>query len=101
MQMTDQDRERISRIPIEDRIQLCCYNDKVVPRHFILHGDRIIFVGSYLSHNQGSDSYLLQLKQDESKSRYARLFDLFKNEIDHIIDNSNEITHDELITMTH
>jgi len=97
MQLTNQGRERIS---IEDRLKLRCYNDTVVPRHFILQGDRIIFVGSYLSHNQGSDSYLLKLKQDESRYRYARLFDLFKNEITHITDNSNEITHGELITMT-
>ena len=99
MHMTEQEREKIS---IEKRLVLRNYNDRIIPRHFILQGDHIIFVGSYLSHNQGSGSYLLQVKKHVSKYyRYARLFDLFKNEISHIIDNSDEISHNDFMAMTY
>ena len=99
MQMTEQDREKIS---VEEHLVLRNYNDQVIPRHFILQGDHIIYVGSYLSHNQGSGSYLLQVTKHVSRYyRYARLFDLFKNEISHIIDNSDEISHNDFMTMTY
>ena len=97
MSMTERERKKYS---INEHLKLYCYNNEIVPRHFILQGDDTIFIGSYLSHNRGSDSYLLQLKQDKSCFRYARLFDLFCNEADYILENSSEIQHEEFNEMS-
>ena len=64
-----------------------------VPRHFILYGsDDTIFFGAYLSHTTGKKSYIMKLTpkvetEDDDKLNKG-LFNLFKEEIRHIRENS-------------
>jgi hypothetical protein len=63
-----------------DRLQFFTYDEHIVPRHFILNVDAIIYVGSYLSHQQGNYSYLMKLRN------YGEgLYTLFADELAHIL----------------
>jgi hypothetical protein len=58
-------------------IKFFTYPREIEPRHFFLRADDTIFVGSYLSHAQGSYSYLMKLR-DLGEGLYA----LFHREIE-------------------
>jgi hypothetical protein len=86
---------------IESYIFIKAYTDKAIPRHFILQGKDggsdpdPIFVGSYLGHTEGKQSYLMKLIQIQNdknpiadKHYMPGLFNLFVKEIDSIKTNS-------------
>jgi len=74
---------------IERHIILRHYKDNILPRHFIFKGNDTIFVGSYFSYYKGSKSYLLRLKHKRGEG----LFNAFKTEAEHILGNSEPISH--------
>lgn len=61
-------------------VHLRTYPAGVVPRHFLLRSDHLIYAGSYLAHKQGSYSYLLKLRRSE----VGALYELFSSEIDYL-----------------
>ncbi len=65
------------------------YGENTDPRHFFLKVDDIIYVGSYLSHQRGSYSYLMKIR-----NLGDRLYELFNAEIDHILGDSRPISLD-------
>jgi hypothetical protein len=91
---------RLSGFNLSTYLTLKTYNDKIMPRHFILKVDDRIFVGSYLSHKVGSNSYLLQLRKWNTPSSryYLGLYGLFDQEINTLLeeDNTSTISFKEL-----
>jgi len=59
------------------------YKEDIEPRHFILRADDTVYVGSYLSHEPGSDSYLMKLRDFGDG-----LYKLFEREIEHITEHT-------------
>lgn len=71
--------ERVPKHIVRPLIDFRSYDETTIPRHFILQADEVIYVGSYLSHQQGAYSYLLKIR-----NRSDGLYELFANEIDYI-----------------
>lgn len=64
------------------------YTEHILPRHFILQSDSSILVGSYLSHQKGSKSYLMKLRNFSGNHQKPGIYNLFLNEIDYIQEHS-------------
>lgn len=79
--------EGVKEFNINSYIEFKNYKD-VIPRHFILKDDYNIFVGSYLSHTVGKKSYLMKLRTYYGNEIKIGLYDLFRNEINHIKNKS-------------
>jgi DNA-binding SARP family transcriptional activator len=62
------------------RLRFLTYDEHIIPRHFILQVDATIYVGSYLSHQQGNYSYLMKLI-----NHGEGLYTLFADELTHIL----------------
>jgi hypothetical protein len=76
----------LQRVPshiVRPLIDFRSYAYDTIPRHFILQADEVIYVGSYLSHQQGSYSYLLKIR-----NRADGLFALFEEEVKYIRDHT-------------
>lgn len=73
-----------------DAIQLRSYIPGFTPRHFFLECDNITYVGSYLSHQQGSHSYLMKLVDNKDG-----LFELFLKELEYVMQNTTTLTDAE------
>jgi len=52
------------------------YPADIIPRHFLLRSDAVIYFGSYLTHHEGAHSYVIKI-QDHGDGLYA----LFSDEI--------------------
>jgi len=61
------------------------YNEKVTPRHFLLAVDETIYIGSYLSHQEGQYSYLLKIKNTTE----GVLYRLLNDEIEYVGKNTS------------
>lgn len=70
------------------------YRANMVPRHFLLKADEVIYAGSYLGHKQGAYSYLMKLRPSETNG----LYELFTKEIDYLRKNTEPVTLDQLLT---
>ena len=94
------DKMKLNGFKLNTYLEFRTYEFKTMPRHFILKVNDTIFVGSYLSHQIGSNSYLLQLRKWEKTSKdeyHLGLYGLFKQEVTSLLENGNtsEITFDE------
>lgn len=78
-------QEELKKFDINAKLELRNYEEKAFPRHFVLQGEETIFVGSYLCHNQGSNTYLLQLRKWKGSEE---LFNMFKTEAEHICNDT-------------
>lgn len=90
--------EKYNKFDINKYIELRYYNKiNFLPRHFILRGNDIIFVGSYLNHQKGERSHLLKLQKLPMKD--PSLFDLFASEADFLCQdkNSTKLTFEDFI----
>lgn len=76
----------------EDRISLRAYHRGVLPRHFIVKADDVIYVGSYLSHEAGSYSYLVKLMDSPDEGSIKKLF---RDEIEYLLANSEKLVLEE------
>lgn len=94
-------RKEYENFSIDEKIELRYYKEDAFPRHFILQGEETSFVGSYLSHSKGRDSYLLRLrrlKKEKANIANEGLFNLFKTEAEHICKcNSDPILFDNFL----
>ncbi|WP_460841600.1 BTAD domain-containing putative transcriptional regulator [Nocardioides marmoraquaticus] len=70
----------------DDSVDLRTYTVGFLVRHFFLRCDEAMYVGSYLSHEEGSHSYLMKLKNFEDG-----LFDLFDAELAHVLANTTAL----------
>lgn len=61
------------------------YKGGFLPRHFFLNCDEVLYVGSYLSHQQGSHSYLMKI-HDAGGGLYA----LFQDELAYVIAHTKD-----------
>lgn len=59
------------------------YTETLIPRHFLLKADETLFVGSYLSHRQGSYSHLMKIR-NQGDGLYA----LFDKEVAYVVENT-------------
>ncbi|MEO6144324.1 MAG: AfsR/SARP family transcriptional regulator, partial [Dermatophilaceae bacterium] len=71
----------------EGAVELRTYETGFLVRHFFLRCDDSMYVGSYLSHEEGSRSYLMKLKNFEDG-----LFDIFDAELAHVLNHTTSIT---------
>jgi DNA-binding SARP family transcriptional activator len=76
-------------------IDLRTYRQGVMPRHFFLQADSTLYVGSYLSHQQGSRSYLMKLSE-AGQGLYA----LFAAELAHVLSETTRLEIDQYPTIT-
>jgi hypothetical protein len=76
-------------------IDLRTYREGVMPRHFFLQADSTLYVGSYLSHQQGSRSYLMKLSE-AGQGLYA----LFAAELAHVLSETTRLEIDQFPTIT-
>jgi hypothetical protein len=65
-------------------VKFLTYDEGIYPHHFIMRVDDYIYVGSYLSHQSGSHSYLIKLRDYDDL-----LFALFEQEIEFLKENSS------------
>ena len=75
---------------IEKHLTFETYKDNIIPRHFILQSDSSILVGSYLSHQKGSKSYLMKLRNFSGDHQKPGIYNLFLNEINYILQHSQQ-----------
>jgi len=80
--------ERVQRRGARPLVDFRTYDQKTIPRHFLLKVDDVIYVGSYLCHEKGSYSYLLKI-QDYGDGLYS----LFCREIDYLRKHSVAIQY--------
>ena len=79
--------DRYNEFNINSIIEFRTYNKQIMPRHFILHNGKTLYVGSYLCNTEGRKSYLIKLTDKEVS---GGIFKLFKKEIQYIEKNSIE-----------
>ena len=90
-------RDSFSMETHRNNIKFKCYGENIIPRHFILQVDRTIFFGSYLSANEGRDSYLIQLHEDNLQNNNSSLYKQFRKEITKLMNNSIEKEWDDRV----
>ncbi len=73
------------------------YPDKIVPRHFILKVDEVLYVGSYLSNREGKHSYMIKLRRKNGvPSDHDGLYRLFNKEVDFLKRECIEVDYNPL-----
>ena len=68
-------------------VDLRTYDSGFLVRHFFLRCDDSMYVGSYLSHQEGSRSYLMKLKNFDDG-----LFDIFDAELAHVLKHTTTLS---------
>lgn len=81
--------ERVARQVPRPLVDFRTYPLTMVPRHFLLKADAIIYTGSYLTHKHGAHSYLMKLRPAGT----GDLYELFASEIEYVKRESVPVTN--------